>query len=104
LGKLQQEFNPGELDEDCVFNADETHFVIDQRNHKTLAMKGEASVKYADVVSGDEGMTMMVLISGGALSSIQVSFMIFQNQNSSYPIRGVPDDIPGVCYRSGPKG
>eukprot|EP00644_Phytophthora_capsici_P014212 jgi/Phyca11/99493/e_gw1.3.1095.1 len=30
--------------------------------------------------------------------------MIFQNANSSYPVRGVPSNTPGVCYRTGPKG
>jgi hypothetical protein len=30
--------------------------------------------------------------------------MIFTNENCSYPIRGVADNIGGVCYRSGKKG
>lgn len=30
--------------------------------------------------------------------------MIFKYQDRSYPIRGVPDDLPGVSYRTGPKG
>ena len=30
--------------------------------------------------------------------------IIFKNQDCSYPIRGVPDDVNGTCYRTGPKG
>lgn len=30
--------------------------------------------------------------------------LIIQNAKNSYPIRGVPDNIPGVCYRSSSKG
>ena len=30
--------------------------------------------------------------------------MIFQNESRNYPIRGIPDDVPGVAYRTGPKG
>ena len=30
--------------------------------------------------------------------------MIFQNQDCSYPIRGVPDNVPGVSYRTAKKG
>eukprot|EP00644_Phytophthora_capsici_P005978 jgi/Phyca11/98043/e_gw1.2.1094.1 len=30
--------------------------------------------------------------------------MIFTNADRSYPIRGVKDNVEGVCYRTGPKG
>lgn len=104
LGSMMREFQSGELDECVVFNADETHFVVDLNDGRTLAMKGDTDVKFADVVSGDVGMTMMVMLGGGSRSHLEVPFMIFQNERSSYPIQGVPDNIPGVCYRSGPKG
>lgn len=29
--------------------------------------------------------------------------MIFKNMDSDYPIRGIEDKIPGVCYRTGSK-
>lgn len=61
-------------------------------------------MKYADVVSEDVGMTVMVLVSGGRNASVCPPFLIFQNDNRNHPIRGVPDDVPGVSYRSGPKG
>lgn len=104
LGKMKRGFESGRLNEDTIENIDETHFVIDFDNGKTLGFAGEKSIKYADVVSGGEGMTMVVRISGGASGRIHPPMMIFQNAPSSYPIRGVPDKTPGVCYRTGPKG
>ena len=30
--------------------------------------------------------------------------MIFKDKNSKYPIRGCPDNVPGVFYHTSPKG
>lgn len=104
LGKLARAFRSGELQEDDVENADETHFVINLDNGRTLGFKGAEEVKWVDVVSGGEGMTMVVRLSGGRNAKIENGFMVFKNQDRSYPIRGVPDDVEGVAYRTGPKG
>ncbi|KAI2506922.1 hypothetical protein MHU86_7514 [Fragilaria crotonensis] len=104
MGELHRGFSSGELDENLIENMDETHFVINVDNGRTLGVRGDNDVKYADVVSGGEGMTMMVRLTGGPTSYIQPPMMIFTNQSRSYPIAAVPDNIPGVCYRSGPKG
>ena len=61
-------------------------------------------MKYADVVSGDEGITMMLRVTGGFHARIEAPMLIFQNPNFSYPIRGVPHDFASICYRSGGKG
>ena len=104
LGLLKRSFDSGLLLEDDVFNMDETHFVINMDNGQTLGFIGDEDVKYADVVSGGVGMTMVVMIRGGKWGKVEVPMLIFMNENRSYPIQGVPDNIPGVCYRSGPKG
>lgn len=65
LGCLKRGFESRELEEGMVENADETHFVFNMDNGRTLGLKGDEHVKYADVVSGDEGITMMVNIMGG---------------------------------------
>ncbi len=83
---------------------DETHFVINVDNERTLGVRGDNNVKYADVVSGGEGMTMMVCLTGGATSYMQAPMLIFANKSCSYPIATVPNKVPGVCYRSGPQG
>ena len=104
LGQIAREFRSRTIDENNICNADETHFLINLDNHRTLGRCGEADVKYVDVVSGSQGMTMMVRISGGRDAIVEAPFMVFQNDNRSYPISGVPDDVGGVSYRSSPKG
>ncbi|DAZ97931.1 TPA: LOW QUALITY PROTEIN: hypothetical protein N0F65_007272 [Lagenidium giganteum] len=73
----------------------ETHFRIDFDTRKTLGFVGEASIKYADVISEGEGMKMVVRIFGGSQARVLPPMMIFQNANESYPIRGVTDDVGG---------
>lgn len=104
LGQLKKGFERGELEEDCIENEDETHFVLNMDNGRTLGLKEEESVKYSDFVSDGDPITMMVRFTGGKNASIQPCMLIFKNQNRSYPIRGIPDNVPGVCYRSSPKG
>lgn len=104
LGFLKRAFESGELNEDTVENADETHFVFNLDNGKTLAFIGDREVRYADVVSGGQPITMMVRITGGKHATICPPMIVFQNMKRSYPIRGLEDNIPGVCYRSSPKG
>lgn len=104
LGTMKWAFETGALKEDLVSNADETHFVFNMDNGRSIGFRGDSAVKYADVVAGEEGITMMVHIRGGRDARIECPFLIFQNSNRSYPIRNVPDTVPGVCYRSQPKG
>ncbi|RAW43028.1 hypothetical protein PC110_g743 [Phytophthora cactorum] len=103
LGKLKRAFESGKLEENTVFNMDEAHFDINMDNHMTLGFRGDKVVRYHDVVSGGEGMTLVLKIRGGPSARIDPAMMIFQNQNRSYPIQNVPDDVPSVTYRSGPK-
>lgn len=60
-------------------------------------------MKHADVVSGDDGMTVMELLLGESDAGVEPPVMAFQNQNRSYPIRGVPDNVPGGSCPRGPK-
>ena len=103
LGQVKRDFEAGILDEDMVENIDETHFIVNMTNGKTLGFSGDENVKYADVVSGSEGMTMIVRITGGKNAYIEPPMMVFMNKNRSYPIRGTPDNVPGVSYRTSPK-
>jgi hypothetical protein len=49
---------------------------------------------------------MFLRITGGNNAYIQPPSMIFQNANCSYPMRNLnlPENIPGVSYRTGPRG
>lgn len=73
-------------------------------NGRKLGFSGEEDIKYADAVSGGEGMTMLVRLSDGRNVKIKQPFMVLKNSNCSYPISGVADDVPRVSYPSGPKG
>lgn len=104
LGRMKQGFENGDVDENNISNADETHFIFNMDNGKTLGFCGDEEVRYADVTSGGEGMTMLVRLSGGPCAKIEPPLMIFKNRDRNYPIRGTPDNVPGVSYRTGPKG
>ena len=104
LGVLQRGFQIGIFDENLIENIDKTHVVINMDNGRTLGFRGDTTMKYVDVVSSDDSMTMVVRIFGGCQSLIEASMLIFTNGNSRYPIRGFNDNIPGISYRIGPKG
>lgn len=104
LGCVSALFDSNRMDENYVENCDETHFMINLDNGHTLGFSGEKEVKYADVVSGGEGFTMVVRLTGGRDARVAPPFMVFKNADSNYPIRNVPDTVPGVAYRTGKKG
>ncbi len=52
------------MDENLIENIDETHFVISMDNGRTLGFAGDDNEKYADVVIGGEGITMIVPLTG----------------------------------------
>lgn len=97
-------FISSELHENNVESADETHFVINMDNGSTLGFEGRKEVKWVDVVSDGENMTMVVRLSGGWDSRIENSFMLFKHRVRNHPIRGVLDTIEGVSSRTGPEG
>ena len=74
------------MDENDVENADETHFIINFDNGRTLGFSGDKEVKYADVVSRSEGFTMVMRLPGGRDARIAAPFMIFKNGYRNYPI------------------
>lgn len=59
FGVMKTAFESGELDEDMMENVDETHFVVNMDNGRTLEFVGCGDVKHADVSSGGQGMTMI---------------------------------------------
>lgn len=73
-------------------------------NGRTLGFLGDETIKYADVTSGGDGMTIIARISGGKGSLVESPFMVFKNRDRNYPIRGVNDNVPGVSHCTGPKG
>jgi hypothetical protein len=98
LENLYGGFHSGEYNENYMENVDETHFVINMENGKTLGLCGDQTVKYADVVFGGEAMTTVVRVTGGVWAKIMAPMIIFTNAGGAYPIRGVPNNVPGVTY------
>lgn len=56
---------------------------------KTLGFLGDIAVKYLDVVSGGDSITMMVRLTGGSSSMIQPPIIVLKNATGSY--------LSGVC-------
>ena len=75
---------------------DETHFIIDMDNGRTLNTRGEQNTRYADVASGTTGMIMIVQVTVGEFCKSRCAMMIFSNIDSSCPIRGVADSFAGM--------
>lgn len=45
----------------------------------------------------------MDFIAGGTNARPETPMFLFKNADKNYPIRGRPDNIPGVTYRTGPE-
>lgn len=60
--KLSREVGDGPSAKECVLNMDETNFVIDSDDGRTLALKSDESFKFIDAVRKDEEITMMVML------------------------------------------
>jgi hypothetical protein len=82
---------------------DETHFVINMDNRRTLGLSGDKSVRYQDVIRGGQGMTIIVQISIGKGAVVWQPLLVSQNVSRFYPMKAVPEDVPGVVYRTQPK-
>ncbi len=70
----------GIYEEDLVENMDETHFVSNMDNRKTVGFKVQEEANYADVVSGGESMTLVLRLSSGVNSKFEPPFIIVMNK------------------------
>jgi hypothetical protein len=80
LGIVQHGFLSGKYNKNYIKNVDETHFIINIDNGKTLGFYGNQAVEYTDVVSRGGAMTMVVRIIGGIRAAIMTPMIIFTNQ------------------------
>lgn len=86
LGQKRRPFFRIELQDEDVQNADETHFVMNVDNGRTLDFKGDEFVKSGDVVSGREGMTPVVRLSGGRHARTEPDLSCFKSKDRNYNI------------------
>ncbi len=81
------------LDENLVFNLDETDFVLNQDNGRALRFLGENTINYAEASNGSHNFTLVPLVRGGFYTRVESLFVIFKNVNESYRIDGVPGEM-----------
>ena len=67
---MKHGFESGDFDENNMSNLDETHFIINMDNRKTLGFSRDKKIRYTDVTSGGEGITMVVGLIGGPCGRI----------------------------------
>ena len=103
LRKMKREYENG-LQQCDVENFDEYNFEFDLTNDRVLDFKGKKRVSYAEVCSGREKLTVCMRIAGGPECRLENPMIISQNSQRNYPIRGLQDNIEGVCYRTQPRG
>lgn len=77
LGRLNKSFESGYLYEVCISNADKTHFVFNVDDGCTVGFTNDQDVRFANVTSVTEGMTMIFRISGG-INTTRAPFYYFQ--------------------------
>lgn len=90
IGRLKRGSKSGELDQNCIIIADETHFVFNMNDGCTLGFTNNQQVSYADATSGIEGIKIHLRISGSSNACIEPPLMIFQNKSPNYPLINFP--------------
>jgi hypothetical protein len=56
-------------------------------------------------IDDSEGTTVVLTIIGGDKNAyVGTPMLIFKNKARNYPLRGVPDNVEGACYITGPNG
>lgn len=98
LGRLRIGFENREFIEEGMENVDETHFLSDMSDGRTLGFTNDDKVCYADVTSGTQCMTMLLRISCGRNANIEVPLLIVKNKDRNYPICSVPYNVPDIVY------
>ena len=104
LGFLQRSFMANLYEKNMVENMDETHFIFNMGGSKTLGLRGSANVNYADVVGGADGLKIVLRLRGGCNAKLMNPFIIFRSRDRNYPMINLLDDIPGISYRTQPRG
>ena len=97
---LQRLFESNLLDENIVENLDETHFIFNMDNGKTLGYRGSIKVNYAGVVSDCDGFNMVLRLRGIVGAKLIEPFLIFKNRDRNYPMANLSENIEGISYRT----
>lgn len=84
-------------------NADETHFLSNMNNGKTLVFTSGGEVRYSDLTSRSEGMKILVRINENSSPREGPPLLIFKSKRIHYLITGVLGSVSKLSYQTGPK-
>lgn len=104
LGCMARQLREEKLREDDVGVLAPIHFLLSTKTGNTLGFGEKKQPEFAEIIEGARPMTMLVRVSGGKDAKVGAPVMIFQDAERTYPIPGVADDVPDVCYRTSPTG
>lgn len=85
LGQLRCHFRPEWIQDYEILYVDMVHDVIHLQYKRTLAFHCHAEIKYADDISGDVGMVLLVTLSGLFNAYLGPSFKVSENRLSFLP-------------------
>ena len=98
-GVLCRHFTSCEPSKDNFYNSDETHIQNDFFHNRTQTIKGDENIRFSNVLSGEDGMNLIVMLRGCPNISFCLSILpFFKKTNGYYPISGVPGDNLGIIY------
>ena len=100
LGEVSNLFEE-RLDDNLIFNLDETHLILDTDDGRSIGILGDKSVNYVELCGRSEGFSVFPVVRARVHACIESVFVVIRHVNESHPILGVPDDMERVSYRSG---
>lgn len=77
IDQLSRNLNSGLLKKEEILNSVETHSINHLYHNQTLSKHGDTEIKYADVVSRGDGLTMMVTLRGNCIGHMEVPLFFF---------------------------
>ena len=83
---------------------DETYFIFNMDDSKTLGLLVSANVNYVDVVGGADVFTLLLRLRGCRNAKLMNPFIRFKNRERNCPMINLPDDIPVISYRTQSRG
>ena len=88
---MWNDFASKKVKQEDIASADENYFVIAFSNRRTIGSAERDDVKYVEAISGDQGLSMIVYISGRVNAKLEALILISRNVPRSYFIRRKPD-------------
>ncbi len=79
----------------CLKIVDETHFIVNMDNGKTLCFRGEEKVMHSEVVSGGQGITLVVRILVVLMGGLKCHSWFSKTKKSNYSKTSL------ICMSSG---